>query len=136
MVIAVVGLVAIAYTLVPRSSADILPVARAERAAKRYENAEMHYRRALQQDGKNAAIHEEMAAMFAEWAAKAPAEKKTELRAQRLTALADAAKYGKTLKAPRRQLLEDAMQHDEAARASTGPRKCSASSRRTPTPTT
>ena len=34
---------------------------------------------------------------------------------QRLTALADAAKYGKTLKGPRRLLLEDAMQHDEAA---------------------
>ena len=115
VVIAVVGLAAMAYTLVPRSSADILPVARAERSAKRFDNALVHYRRALQQDGKNAGIHEEMAAMFAEWAAKAPAEKKTELRAQRLTALADAAKYGKTLKGPRRLLLEDAMQHDEAA---------------------
>ena len=114
VVIAVVGLAAMAYTLVPRSSADILPVARAERSARRFDNALVHYRRALQQDGKNAGIHEEMAAMFADWAAKAPPEKRTDLRAQRLTALADAAKYGKTLKGPRRLLLEDAMQHDEA----------------------
>ncbi len=114
VVIAVVGLAAMAYTLVPRSAADILPVARAERSAGRFDNAVLHYRRALQQDGKNAGIHEEMAATFAEWAAKAPAEKKTDLRAQRLGALADAAKYGKTLKGPRRLLLEDSMQHDEA----------------------
>ena len=72
VVIAVVGLAAMAYTLVPRSSADILPVARAERSAKRFDNALVHYRRALQQDGKNAGIYEEMAAMFAEWAENGP----------------------------------------------------------------
>src|SRR3954451_24802334 len=76
VVIAVVGVIAMAYTLVPRGSADILPVARAERAARRYDNAELHYRRALQQDGKNAAIHEELASMFREWAEQAPAKKK------------------------------------------------------------
>jgi predicted Zn-dependent protease len=113
VVIAVVGLLAMAYTLVPRGAADILPVARAERAEKRYDNALIYYRQALQQDGKNAAVHEELAAMYAEWAARAPAEKQSELRGLRLAALADAAKYGKTLKEPRRLLLEDAMRHDE-----------------------
>ena len=52
--------------------------------------------------------------MFAAWAEKAPAEKKTELRRSG-SALADAARYGKTLRGPRRLLLEDAMQHDDAA---------------------
>src|SRR5258708_4042882 len=115
VVIAGMGPVAMAYPRVPRGSADIRPVARAERAAKRYDNALVHYRRALQKDGKNAMIHEEMATMFADWAQSAPAEKKAELRAARLGALVEAAKYGKTLKGPRRQLLEDAMQHDEVA---------------------
>jgi predicted Zn-dependent protease len=114
VMIAVAGVLAMAYTLVPRGAADILPAARNERAAKHFDEALVHYRRALQRDAKNAAIHEELAAMFAEWAEKAPAEKKAELRALRLVALADAARYGKTLKEPRRLLLADAMQHDEA----------------------
>src|SRR5438067_12913619 len=70
-VIAVVGFAAIAWTLVPRRPSDILPAARAERAAGRYEKAKIHYQRALQMDGRNPALHEEMAAMFAEWAAQA-----------------------------------------------------------------
>ena len=116
--IAVVGLGAMTYTLVPRGSADILPRARAERAAKRYDNALIYYRQALQKDGRNAAIHEEMAAFYGEWAETAPVEKKTEFRALRLAALADAVKYSKTLIGPRRLLLEDAMQHEEAHCAS------------------
>ena len=80
VVIAIVGVIAMAYTLVPRGSADILPLARAERAAKRYDNALLQYQRALQKDGKNAAIHEEIASMYGEWAVHAPAEKKAELR--------------------------------------------------------
>jgi predicted Zn-dependent protease len=112
LVIALVGLAAMAYTLVPRGAADILLSARADRSAQRYDNALVHYRRALQRDGRNPAIHEELAAMFAEWIARAPGEKKAELRAWRLAALMDAAKYGKILKEPRRQLLADALQHD------------------------
>jgi predicted Zn-dependent protease len=114
VVIAVVGVVAMAYTLLPRGASDILPAARAERAAKKYDNALVHYRRALQKDGKNPEIHEELAGLFQEWAEQAPEEKKAELHGARLVALTDAAKYGKTLIGPRRQLLEDAMQHDEA----------------------
>jgi cellulose synthase operon protein C len=111
--IAVLGFCAIAYTLMPRRSADILPKARAERAARQYDKAQIHYRRALQMDGKNPAIHEEMATMFGEWADRAPVEKQAEIRGWRLASLAEAAKYGKNLKEPRRQLLAAAMAQDE-----------------------
>src|SRR5262249_42470838 len=68
---------------------------------------------ALQLDGRNAAIHEEMAAMYGDWAERAPAEKQAEIRAWRLASLAEAVKYGKSLKEPRRQLLKAAMTQDE-----------------------
>jgi len=112
-VIAVVGLAAIAYTMRPRGSAQILPQARAGRAAGRFDHAQIHYRRALQADPRNAAIHEELAAMYGDWAAQAPAEKQAELRSWRLGELAEAAKYGRTLKGPRRRLLAEAMRQDE-----------------------
>src|SRR5262249_40539797 len=68
LVIAVVSVIAFAYALVPRSSADILPMARAARASKQFANAQIHYRRALQKEPRNAAIHEELAGLCAEWA--------------------------------------------------------------------
>ena len=64
LIIAVIGVVTIMFTLVPGGSRDILPQARAERAAKQYDRALIHYKRALQKDGRNAAIHEEIAAMY------------------------------------------------------------------------
>src|SRR5207248_976126 len=111
--IAVVGFAAIAYTLVPRRPSDILPTAHAERSAGQFEKAKIHYQQALQLDAKNAAVHEEMAAMFAEWAKKAPAEKRAEIQGWRLASLAEAATYGKTLPEPRRALLASAMEQDE-----------------------
>jgi predicted Zn-dependent protease len=114
-VIAVVGFAAIAYTLIPRGPADILPKARAERAAGQYEKAQIHYQQVLQMDGKNPAVHEELAAMYGEWAAKAPAEKRAEIRGWRLASLAEAARFGKTLREPRRELLAAAMGQDESA---------------------
>jgi cellulose synthase operon protein C len=113
VVIALVGFVAIAATLMPRKSSVILPSARAERKAGRFAEAKVHYQRALQIDGKNPAIHEELASMFAEWAGKAPEDKRAEILNWRLFSLAEAAKYGKTLKEPRRQLLLAAMIADE-----------------------
>ncbi len=113
--IAVVGIAAIAWTLVPRGSKDILPVARGERAAGKFEKAKIHYQRALQLDGKNAAIHEEMASMFADWAKQAPAEKKPEIMAWRLASLEEACKYDKRLQEPRRALLAAAQDHDDTA---------------------
>jgi predicted Zn-dependent protease len=112
VVIGVVGFAAIAWTLVPRRPSDILPAARAERAAGRYEKAKIHYQRALQMDARNPGVHEEMAAMFAEWAKKAPAEKAPEILAWRHHSLTEAAKYGPTLREPRRELLAEAMADD------------------------
>jgi tetratricopeptide (TPR) repeat protein len=114
VVIALVGFIAIAATLIPRRSNDILPAARAERKAGQFDKALIRYKQALQVDGRNAAIHEEMAAMFAEWAAKAPAERRPEILRDRLASLAEAAKYGKTLREPRRLLLAEALRRDDA----------------------
>lgn len=115
LVIAVIGVVAITYTLMPRGSADILPLARADRDAKQYDKALIYYRQALQKDSKNPAIYEELATMYGEWAAQAPAEKKAQLQYDRIEALINAAKYGKKLKEPRRLLLADAMYRDVAS---------------------
>jgi predicted Zn-dependent protease len=114
LVIAVVGVIAIVSTLMPRGSADILPAARAERAAKRFENAEIHYRNALQKDGRNAAIHEELAGMYAEWAERAPAEKKADLQALWSRELMEATRFDQKGLKPRRELLADAMRRDDA----------------------
>ncbi|AGA25824.1 hypothetical protein Sinac_1442 [Singulisphaera acidiphila DSM 18658] len=109
LVIAVVGVVAIAYTLIPRGSSDILPQARAARSAKQYEKALIHYKRALQKDGRNAAIHEEIAKLYDEWTEQVPPEKQSEMQARRIESLITAARYGKSLKEPRRLLLADAI---------------------------
>ena len=111
--IAVVGVVAITYAMKPRGSVGMLRDARAFRAAKRYSDADIHFQRALQVEGKNPAIHEERAAMFADWVRSASSEQQPNLRVQRLKSLADAAKFGKTLKEPRRALLASAMEQDE-----------------------
>jgi tetratricopeptide (TPR) repeat protein len=113
VVIALIGVVAMAFTLIPKGSADILPAARAERAARQYDRALIHYGQALQVDEKNATIHEEMAAMYAEWEKTAPANKLTEIRTERANSLKRAARYGKNLKEPRRALLDLAMNQDE-----------------------
>jgi tetratricopeptide (TPR) repeat protein len=117
LVIAVVGVIAMAYTLVPRGADDILPQARAERNAKEYEKALIQYKRALQQDGQNPDIYMEFASMYEEWA-KVPTltpEKRAELQYGRVEALVAAKKHGRTLKEPRRLLLADAMQRDSTS---------------------
>ncbi len=114
LIIAVVGVVAITWTLVPRNSADILPMARAARNAGQYEKAKIHYLRALQKDSKNATIHEEMAGMFAEWSERAPSDKKAEIQGWQISSLINAAKFDRKAKEPRRQLLADAMRRDVA----------------------
>ena len=113
VVIAIIGLVAMAFTLIPKGAKDILPMARAERSVKRYENAMLQYQRALQLDGKNASIHEELAAMLGEWAETAPVEKRDEIRAWQLGSLASACNYDKRLKGARKELLAAAMEQDE-----------------------
>jgi len=111
--IAVLGLIAMAITLSPGGVTEILARARAERLAKRFGDAEIDYKRALQIDGKAPAVHEEMALLYAEWAERAADPKRAELRARRFASLIEATKHGKTLKEPRRQLLAAAMAQDE-----------------------
>ncbi len=112
LVIAVLGLMAITFELVPGKSADILPLARQEWKAGRYAHAKIQFQRALQQDGKNAQIHEEMARMLADWAEHEP-KMRAQLHLERLSALADAAKYDKRDVEPRRLLLIDALEHED-----------------------
>jgi tetratricopeptide (TPR) repeat protein len=112
LAVALVGVVAIAVTLVPRSSQGILKLAKAAREAGRYEAAEIHYRQALQVEPKSAAIHEEFAGLYRGWARHAPAEKQASLRGEWIAHLVDAVKFDKSAKGPRRQLLRDAMSQD------------------------
>src|SRR5438067_952538 len=60
-VVAVLGVIAMAWTLVPKSAQGVLKQARAAAAAGRFENAEIHFEQALQFEAKNASIHEEFA---------------------------------------------------------------------------
>lgn len=112
VVIAVVGVITMAYTLIPRGSGDFLPQARADRAAKQFEKAEVRYKQALQMDSHNPSLHEEMAGFYKEWAASAPPEVRAKLQMQRIQALSQARAMGKSLPEPRRQLLADAMARD------------------------
>jgi cellulose synthase operon protein C len=112
LAVALVGVIAISGTLVPPSSQGFLKRARAAREAKRFEPAEIDYKQVLQIDTKSAAIHEEFAEMYREWAATAPDAKKASLRAERLKNLLSAVKIDKAAKGPRRELLNDAMDED------------------------
>jgi|GEM_PF-883844 len=117
LVIAVLGVIAMVYALVPRGSGDILPLARADRAAKQYDKALIHYQRALQKDGRNPAIHEELASMFAEWAAQSKGDAQAKLLNNLMDSLKAAADHGKKLKEPRRKLLAESMRRDLTGRS-------------------
>ncbi len=110
--VALIGVVAITVTLVPRSSAGILKRAKAARDVNRFADAEIYYKQALQLEARNAAVHRELAAMYREWSRSAPAGKKATLRAERLDHLLSAVKFEKTDKHARHELLEDAMNED------------------------
>ncbi len=79
LVVALIGVVAITLTLVPRSSQSILRRARMAREAGRFEDAEIYFKQALQLDAKDAAIHEEFAGLYRDWAKHAPADKRAAL---------------------------------------------------------
>jgi predicted Zn-dependent protease len=113
--VAIVGVIAMAWTLVPRSAAGILKQARAEAAQGRFENAKIYFQQALQLEPKNAAIHEEIAATYKDWAKAAPADKAEALRAERIVHLVNATRFDKKARAPRLALLEGAMSQDQAA---------------------
>jgi predicted Zn-dependent protease len=109
-VTAMVGVLAMAIALAPRSNP--LLSARAERKAKNHPHAEIHYKQALQRDGKNPKLLEEMAGLYGEWADRSPVDR-AKHRLYRIKYLLDAAKYGKQSTEPRRQLLVEAMRQDD-----------------------
>ncbi len=114
VLVAALGLMAIMSALVPGGAQEILPLARAEVKAKKYDRAKIQFERALQRDPKDAAIHEELAAMLAEWSKESPAMR-AKLRPMWLHALNNAAKYGKQRIGPRKALLADALRREEPA---------------------
>ncbi|WP_435019016.1 tetratricopeptide repeat protein [Tundrisphaera sp. TA3] len=111
--VAVLGLMAMAMVMGGKGPGDILARARAERQAKEYDKAKTDYDRALQLDGRNAAIHEEVAGMYEEQLKTAPEEKKAALRDLYLGYLAGAAKHDSRRAAPRRKLLAEAIRRDD-----------------------
>ena len=124
LIVGLIGVVAIILTLVPRSTQDILRWARTAREAGRFEDAEIYFKQALQKDAKDAAIHEEFAGLYRDWAKHAPAEKRAALRNERIKHLRSAVKYDKAIKGPRIELLarSDARRR-RAVGPTTGPRK-------------
>ncbi len=114
VVVALIGVCAIIMTLAPRSSQGTLKLARAAQEAGRFADAEILFKQAIQIDSRNAAIYEELAGLYREWARQAPAEKQAAMRSAALGNLASAVKFDKALKGPRKLLLEDAMVQDLA----------------------
>jgi cellulose synthase operon protein C len=113
-VVAMLGLVAMAFVLAPRTSA--LQLARSERTAHNYPRAEIHYRQALQKEPKNARLLLETAEFYDEWAEGVAADR-VKHRLFRLKYLADAAKYGKQLVEPPRLLLAEALRQADGVEA-------------------
>ena len=63
-VVAVVGVIAMALTLVPRSADGVLKQARGAVAAGRFDDAVIYFKQALQFDAKSASVHEEFANLY------------------------------------------------------------------------
>ena len=115
--VALGGLVAFTMHRGPGGTGGILAKARAERQAKRFAEAEVEYRRALQITPSDAAVHLELATLYEEWLRSAPPEKAAKLENDRRSRLADAVRFGPSLVAPRRALLRDALDHDDLVEA-------------------
>ncbi len=112
---AAAGLLAFFFVLAPGDVQEVLAQARAARSAGQFDSAKIHYLQALQQDGRNIEIYEELAEFYGEWAETDPKEKRRQLEGERLRALVEAAKLDKNALAPRRALLEEALKGDDPA---------------------
>ncbi len=95
LVVALVGVIAITVAMMPRSAQDIVKVARTAREAGQFDNAAIHYQRALQVDPRNAAIHEDFAGLYRDWSRQATDEQRPVLRAKWLEQTDKAVKYDK-----------------------------------------
>ncbi len=115
--VAVVGVIAISSTLAPPSAQAFLKQARAAREAGRLDDAEIHFKQALQGGADDAAVHDEFATLYELMLASAPADRKKALKDARLEHLLKARKLDPNLKGPRLRLLHDAMADDVAADA-------------------
>jgi len=111
-VVTVVGVIAMAWSLVPRSAQGVLKQARTAAAAGRFDDAVIYFKQALQYDAKSAAIHEEFANLYRDWCRTAPADRQETLKAERVDHLVKAVKFDKSARGPRVQLLEAAMNQD------------------------
>ncbi len=108
-----VGLLTMAYALAPQSSADHVKLARAERLNKKFDKAKIHYQGALQAEPRNPTTHEELAAMYTEWAATLTGSKAEELKSQAITELEESVKFDPKALSPRRLLLAAALDRDD-----------------------
>ncbi|MGO9814037.1 MAG: tetratricopeptide repeat protein, partial [Isosphaeraceae bacterium] len=110
--VAVVGVIAMAWSLVPRSAQGVLKQARTAAAASRFDDAVIYFKQALQYDARSASIHEEFANLYRDWCRTAPADRQETLKAERVDHLVKAVKFDKSARGPRVQLLEAAMNQD------------------------
>ncbi len=111
--VALGGLMSFAVYKNSRGTAEILVRARAERKAKQYDKAKTDYQRALKIDPRNAALHEELADVYEEWAASAPLDKQSELRGLFLASLTASSKFDTKRVSPRRRMLVEAVRLDD-----------------------
>jgi cellulose synthase operon protein C len=116
LIVGVMGVIAITAALLPGRSSDLRALARAEWKAKRFEKAQIQFKRALQVDPKNAELHEELARMYSEWGEVFPAER-PKLRAVRIHELSEATRHDKRAVTPRKQLLVEALDADDLEQA-------------------
>ncbi len=112
LLVALIGVVAITLTLVPRSSQSFLRRARMALNAGRFEEAEIDFKQALQIDAKDATVHDEFASFYRDWAKHSPADKRAALLNERHNHLESAVKFGGAIKGPRLELLKDALRDD------------------------
>ena len=115
-VVAVIGVIAMVSTMGPRSAQGVLNQARASVAEGRFDNAEL-LQTALKIDPKNPMIDLEFADMYHDWSKSAPAEKGETIQNERTAQLIAAAKFDKSGRGPRTQLLEISMGQDSTADA-------------------
>lgn len=115
--VAVVGVIAISSTLAPPTAQSMLKQARAARDGGRLADAEIYYKKVLQVDGRNGAVHEEFAELYEAMAKDAPADRRDALKREWTDHLITAVKLDKVdkaLKGPRLRLLQEAMADDVA----------------------
>ncbi|MBV8487282.1 MAG: tetratricopeptide repeat protein [Planctomycetaceae bacterium] len=116
-VVAIVGLIAMAATLIPRSAQRVLKQARAAAGAGCYEDAEIYYKQALQFEAKSSALHEEMAQLYHDWYSAAPADRRELIKSEWYEHLVKAAKFDKSARTPRLQLLQAAIDENSTSDA-------------------